>query len=145
MQLGHVDINRIRGIADKIIGLSEETIGVVVGIDHWQGEGEARQERASQELKALRKAAKAEAKEANARLIGNQQERRSGSGAVAETKGKVKQAAGDVTGDKDLRRRGVADEERGRAERQATQARSEAKVHDLEARAAEGEVRRAHP
>ena len=66
MQLGHVDINRIRGIADKIIGLSEETIGVVVGIDHWQGEGEARQERASQELKALRKAAKAEAKAAKA-------------------------------------------------------------------------------
>lgn len=145
MQLGRVDINKLRGIGDKIVGLSEEVVGVVVGSNGWQQRGEARQERASEQLKALRKEAEAEAKETKARTIGIQQDGGSGSGVVAETKGKIKQAAGDLTGHNDLQRSGAADEKRGRAERQATQARTESKVHEMQARAAEEKVRRAEP
>jgi uncharacterized protein YjbJ (UPF0337 family) len=143
MQLGRIDVNKLRGIGDKIIGLSEETVGVVVGNDRWQRAGEARQERASEELKALRKEAEAEAKDAKARAIAGSQGTSSGSGVVTEVKGKVKQAAGDLAGDNDLQRRGMADEVRGQAGRQATQARTEAKAHEAKARAEEEKVRQA--
>lgn len=72
MQVGRIDVNKLRGVGDKALGLAKELIGVLVGNDRLQEEGEAQQERATEELKALRKEMKAQRKEAVAEM----QERR---------------------------------------------------------------------
>jgi uncharacterized protein YjbJ (UPF0337 family) len=68
MRVGTVDINQLRGIANKSAGLAKEFVGTLVGNDRLQEEGEAQQERASEELKAFRKQVQAEASEAKARV-----------------------------------------------------------------------------
>jgi uncharacterized protein YjbJ (UPF0337 family) len=68
MQVGRVDLNKLRGVTDKSLGLSKEFFGVLIGNDKWQTEGEAQQERATQELKALRKEIEAQRKEAVAEM-----------------------------------------------------------------------------
>ena len=68
MQIGTVDLNKLRGVADKAIGLGKELLGVLTGNDTLQHEGEAQQERASAELKALRAEIEAEKKDAVAEL-----------------------------------------------------------------------------
>lgn len=73
MQIGRLDLNKLRGIGDKIVGLNKELIGAVVGNDRLQQEGEAQQERAAQELKSLRKQAEAQAKEAKAEALEQRQ------------------------------------------------------------------------
>jgi len=64
-------------------------------------------------------------------------------GAFEEAKGKVKQAVGDVIEDPDLHREGQAQEEKGEAERDATQARLKAMGHEAEADAREAQQRAA--
>jgi len=64
MQVGRVDVNKLRGVGDKAFGLTKEFVGVLVGNDELQQEGEAQQERATEELKALRKEMDAQRKEA---------------------------------------------------------------------------------
>ena len=54
-------------------------------------------------------------------------------------KGKVKQAAGDLTNNTDLKEEGRAQQEKGEAETEATKARAEAKAHEAEAREKEFE------
>jgi len=66
VQIGTVDLNKLRGITDKAIGLGKELLGVLFGNDRLQDEGEAQQERAAAELKALREELKAEKKDAKA-------------------------------------------------------------------------------
>jgi uncharacterized protein YjbJ (UPF0337 family) len=66
VQIGTVDLNKLRGVADKAIGLGKELLGVLLGNDRLQDEGEAQQERANAELKALREELKAEEKDAKA-------------------------------------------------------------------------------
>lgn len=73
MQLGTVDLNKLRGIGDKFLGLQKEFFGTLIGNERLQQEGEAQQERASEELKALRAEAKAEAKEAKAETFEQKQ------------------------------------------------------------------------
>ncbi|MDQ1437528.1 MAG: hypothetical protein QOK43_1157 [Acidimicrobiaceae bacterium] len=73
MQIGRIDLNKLRGIGDKFVGLNKELVGTLVGSDRLQQEGEAQQERASEELKALRQEAKAEAKEAKAEALEQRQ------------------------------------------------------------------------
>ena len=67
MQVGTIDLNKLRGVADKGLGLGKEVIGVLVGNDSLQKEGEAQQERASAQIKALREELKAEKHEAEAK------------------------------------------------------------------------------
>ena len=55
-------------------------------------------------------------------------------GAFEEAKGKVKEAAGDITDNADLKQEGRAQKEKGEAEREATQARAKAKAHDAKAK-----------
>ena len=74
MQIGRVDVNKLRGVVDKAVGLTKEFIGVVLGNDRWQEEGEAQQERATEELKALRKELQAQRKKAVAE-VSEQRER----------------------------------------------------------------------
>lgn len=66
MQIGTVDLNKLRGLADKAVGLSKELIGTLTGSDRMQQAGEAQQERATEEIRALRAELKAEAKDAKA-------------------------------------------------------------------------------
>ena len=73
MQLGKLDLNKLRGLGDKFIGLNKELVGTIVGNDKLQQEGEAQQERASEELKALRQEAKAQAHEARADALEQKQ------------------------------------------------------------------------
>ena len=62
MNFGKIDLTQLRGVSDKGVGLAKETIGVVFGNESLQRQGEAQQDRASEEMKALRKQAEAEAK-----------------------------------------------------------------------------------
>ena len=69
MQIGTIDLNKLRGLSDKGLGLFKETLGTVFGNDRLQREGEAQQERATEQLRALRKEVKAEQKEAKAEVF----------------------------------------------------------------------------
>ena len=66
MSFGKIDLTQLRGVSDKGVGLAKEAVGVVLGNQSLQRQGEAQQDRASEELKALRKQAEAQAKEAKA-------------------------------------------------------------------------------
>ena len=66
MRIGTVELDHIRGLGDKVVGLAKEVTGTVVGSDRLQEAGEAQQARGSESLKALRKQVKAQAKEAKA-------------------------------------------------------------------------------
>jgi uncharacterized protein YjbJ (UPF0337 family) len=68
MQVGRVDVNKLRGVADKAFGLTKEFVGVLIGNDKLEQEGEAQQARATETLKALRKELDAERKEAVAEM-----------------------------------------------------------------------------
>lgn len=73
MQIGKIDLNKLRGVGDKFVGLNKELIGTIIGNDRLQQEGEAQQERAAEELKSLRKEAEAQAKEAKAEALEQRQ------------------------------------------------------------------------
>jgi uncharacterized protein YjbJ (UPF0337 family) len=60
-------------------------------------------------------------------------------GAIEELKGKVKEAAGDLTDNPDLAREGEAQKEKGQAEVEADKARLEAKAHEAKAREKQAE------
>src|SRR5579862_3426959 len=64
-------------------------------------------------------------------------------GVGEEIKGKAKEAVGSVVDDDNLRREGRAQQDKGQAERQATQARAEARAHDAKANLKEAEQRAA--
>jgi uncharacterized protein YjbJ (UPF0337 family) len=66
VQIGTIDLNKLRGVSDKGIGLAKELVGVLTGNERLQDEGEAQQERAAAELKALREELKAQKKDAKA-------------------------------------------------------------------------------
>jgi len=66
MNVGKIDLTQLRGVSDKGLGLAKELVGTVLGNEALQREGEAQQDRASEEMKALRKQAEAEAKRAKA-------------------------------------------------------------------------------
>ena len=52
MQIGTIDLTKLRGVGDKALGLAKEILGVLTGNDRLQDEGEAQQERAAQRAKA---------------------------------------------------------------------------------------------
>jgi uncharacterized protein YjbJ (UPF0337 family) len=54
MKIGNVDLNQLRGFADKSIGLQKEVLGTVLGRENLSNEGKAQQERGSAHLKALK-------------------------------------------------------------------------------------------
>jgi uncharacterized protein YjbJ (UPF0337 family) len=66
MQVGRIDMNKLRGVADKGLGFVKELLGVLFGNERLEEEGEAQQARASAQLKALRKEVEAQRKEAEA-------------------------------------------------------------------------------
>jgi len=66
MNVGKIDLTQLRGVSDKGVGLAKELVGTLLGNESLQLQGEAQQDRASEELKALRKHAQAQAKQAEA-------------------------------------------------------------------------------
>ncbi|MGK2950063.1 MAG: CsbD family protein [Acidimicrobiales bacterium] len=66
MQLRTIDLTKARGLGDKALGFGKELVGTLTGNDALQEAGEAQQEKATEELRALRAEAKAQAKEAKA-------------------------------------------------------------------------------
>ena len=62
MNIGKIDLTQLRGVSDKGVGLAKELVGTLLGNESLQRQGEAQQDRASEEMKALRKQAEAEAK-----------------------------------------------------------------------------------
>ena len=73
MQIGRVDLNKLRGVVDKGVGLGREFVGVLVGNDRLQEEGQAQQQRASAELRALSHQVKAESNDTKAELLERRQ------------------------------------------------------------------------
>jgi len=69
MQIGTIDLNKLRGLGDKMLGLYKEIAGTLVGNERLEREGEAQQVRATESLRALRSEMKAEAKDAKAELF----------------------------------------------------------------------------
>jgi uncharacterized protein YjbJ (UPF0337 family) len=61
-----IDVHKLRGVADKGLGLGKEFVGVLIGNDRLQEAGEAQQERATAELKALREELRAKKEDAKA-------------------------------------------------------------------------------
>ena len=55
MRIGTIELNHLRGLGDKVVGLAKEVTGTVVGSDRLQEAGDAQQARGTQSLKALRK------------------------------------------------------------------------------------------
>ena len=66
MRIGTIDLNKLRSIGDKAVGLSKELVGALVDNERMQDAGVAQQERATEEMRALKAEVKAEAKEAKA-------------------------------------------------------------------------------
>jgi uncharacterized protein YjbJ (UPF0337 family) len=66
MRIGNLELDHIRGLGDKFVGLGKEIAGTVISNDRLQEAGEAQQSRGTESLKALRKQAKAQVKEAKA-------------------------------------------------------------------------------
>ena len=68
VRIGTIDINKLRGLTDKGLGLGKELVGTLVGSDRMQEAGEAQQARATEQLRSLRQEVRAERKEGEARI-----------------------------------------------------------------------------
>ena len=66
MNVGRIDLTQLRGVSDKGMGFAKELVGTLIGNESLQRQGEAQQDRASEEMKAMRKQAEAQAKEQKA-------------------------------------------------------------------------------
>jgi hypothetical protein len=66
MQIGTIDVSKLRFVADKGFGFWKEFLGVLFNNDRLQQEGESQQERATAQMKALRSEVEAQKEEAKA-------------------------------------------------------------------------------
>ncbi|MDQ1467031.1 MAG: hypothetical protein QOH10_1446 [Actinomycetota bacterium] len=73
MQLGQVDMNKLRGLGDKAMGLAKEVVGTIANNDRLVEEGDAQQARAAEELRAIRKEIEAQRSDAKADVLEQKQ------------------------------------------------------------------------
>jgi uncharacterized protein YjbJ (UPF0337 family) len=73
MQLGQVDLNKLRGLGDKALGLAKEIVGTIANNDRLVEEGDAQQSRAAEELRAMRKELEAQRNEVKADALEQKQ------------------------------------------------------------------------
>jgi uncharacterized protein YjbJ (UPF0337 family) len=66
MKFANLDLDHLRGISEKALGLGKEFLGTAIKNEHLVDEGEAQQARGTDKLRALRKEAEAKAKQAEA-------------------------------------------------------------------------------
>lgn len=135
MKIGTIDVDKLRGVGDKIIGLAVETTGVIISNEKLQERGEAQQTKGSESLKALKSEAEAETQRKKAQSLSNG----TGTdlGALDEVKGKFKKSVGRVTDNADMQREGQTEQRKGAAQRKAAQSEAEAKAHEVKAEAAD--------
>lgn len=60
MQIGNVDVDQLKGLGEKFVGLYKEMAGTVVGNQRLVDEGQAQQDKGSAQLKTLRAEVEAE-------------------------------------------------------------------------------------
>jgi uncharacterized protein YjbJ (UPF0337 family) len=153
----------VLGLTDKMAGLSKEAIGTLAGRRRIADAGRAQQDKGSARLDAIRHEASADASRAKAaandRVERAHQDRpvsgrggsefsqtgpKEGAGGVAErVKGRVKEAAGAVVDNEDMRREGQAQQAKGRARTEAAKEEAAAESSRGRVRAAEGRQRAA--
>jgi uncharacterized protein YjbJ (UPF0337 family) len=68
MKIGRIDMTKLRGFSDTAMGLAKEFFGSVMNNERLEKSGRAQQEKASADLKALRKQVEAEKHEAEAEV-----------------------------------------------------------------------------
>jgi uncharacterized protein YjbJ (UPF0337 family) len=68
MRIGTIDVNKLRGVTDKAVGLGKELVGTLIGNERLEESGEAQQDRARDQLRALRAEVRAQKKEAEAEV-----------------------------------------------------------------------------
>jgi uncharacterized protein YjbJ (UPF0337 family) len=73
MQLGQVDMNKLRGLGDKAMGLAKEVVGTIANNDRLVEQGDAQQARAAEELRAIRKEIEAQRSDAKADVLEQKQ------------------------------------------------------------------------
>ncbi len=74
MRVGTIDVNKLRFVADKGLGLGKELMGVLVSNDRLQQEGESQRERANTaQLRALRSEIEAQRQETKADMLEKRQ------------------------------------------------------------------------
>lgn len=73
MDLTRIDLTKLRGLGDKVVGLGKEILGTVLNSERLEREGDAQQERATESLRALRKEVEAEGREARAQAMERRQ------------------------------------------------------------------------
>jgi len=73
MRIGTIDPNKLRGLSDKWFGLQKEILGTVIDNDRLVDEGEAQQERGTEQLRTVRAEAKTQAKQAKTGAAGQRQ------------------------------------------------------------------------
>lgn len=153
-------------LGEKAIGLTREFWGTVLDRQDLREAGQAQQKKADQRMEQFRREVKADAKRVEAaakerkqkasqgRTDGGSSTRKmssmtgpeAGSKAVSEkVKGGLKEAAGSLVGNEDLRREGSSQQEKATAqsgvaeqEGKAEQARARANMAERQQRAAEG-------
>ena len=69
MQIGNIDISKLRFVADKGFGFWKELFGVLLNSDRLQQEGEAQQEWATAQMKSLRGEVEAQKQDAKAAMF----------------------------------------------------------------------------
>lgn len=67
MQFRTIDPEQLRGIFDKVFGLTKEIFGEVFGNERLRQEGDAQQAKGTEKLKAIRQQAKADAHKSKAK------------------------------------------------------------------------------
>ena len=146
MQIPRIDPNNAMGLADKVVGLSKEIIGTVIGRDDLMRAGQIQQDKGTERIKAARAQIEAQAHEARAATAGQTQQYAQGTtqgepstGVGEQLKGTVKEKVGDLTGSPQLQREGDAQQTRGEEQSREAEQRAEARAHEEKAAALEQE------
>lgn len=147
----------IPDLGEKMVGLTKEFWGTLLSRDDLRREGQAQQQKATERLEQFERELKADAKRGQAELHERDQmrhqspERRGGgkperaktgpeagaSSTGEKVKGSVKEAAGSLLGNEDMRREGMAQQDKAAAEKDV--AKEEGKAEKARAKAAAAE------
>jgi uncharacterized protein YjbJ (UPF0337 family) len=141
-----------KGLADKTIGLAFEAVGTLTGNERLKESGRTRQDAGTERLMAVEEDAKATSRATEAKTQEQRQKlhqapdkRSSGrsiagqpsiaGGAAEKVKGLVKEGAGKVTGNEELRAEGEAQQDKAEAQAQAEKHEKKADFHEKKAEA----------
>lgn len=150
-------------LGEKAIGLTREFWGTVLDRDDLREQGQAQQKKADERIEAFRRELKADAKRAEAAAKEGRQKAAQGrnadsgsssrkmssmtgpeagaKGAAEKIKGGLKEAAGSVVGNENLRREGAAQQDKASAQADVAEEEGKAEQARAKANAAERQQR----